>query len=165
MARYWQVIILLGLTITLIAKAGCSTPVIFPQGCLPTGFSFLDKQVILTGPMQQQQQVYLLRNNSREPIYLDHPADYPGTASAGWMSRLDPGQWSALAVDKPRFTWTCQRAGMAFLDYVACRDVLQICQFAQLKTNADNTGEYWIASNTTLSKLLNTIKLRGITTQ
>lgn len=135
----------------------------FPKGCLQTGFHYDGNQIVLDGPNQPgQQQVYLFNNVSHTSIYLDHPAEFPGAANAGWMSQLDSQQWSGLTVSQKNFNWTCQVVGMATLETIPCSQALKVCRFTEKFSKTPVTDEFWVAENGSLTLVLGTIKLRGI---
>ncbi len=109
--------------------------------------------------------VYLIHNNSKQSVYINHPPKKVGSANAGWMSRLSAQQWSALMVSEPNFAITCQNKLMASeQSFVSCKRYLKIYRFKPQKLMADKQGNYWLGENQSLEKLKITLKTRGIET-
>ena len=107
--------------------------------------------------------VYVIENKSKKTIYINHPADHPGTASAGWGTRLDAQKWTAIMLDRPNFAITCQNGLTGNpQSVVACKKVLKVSRFKPHSNNTNKQGSYWIGENQSLDKLLQTLNVRGI---
>lgn len=139
---------------------------VFLKHCNKAGTKAKGNLLILNAEKNNTAQsdwVYILHNTSKKPVYINHPADHPGTASAGWGTRLNPHQWSALMLNRPAFAITCQNS-LANNQHaiVSCKKVLQICRFKPLKLSKNKQGSFWIGENQSLDKLLQTFKVRGV---
>ena len=117
-------------------------------------------QIILNATQSAENSaVYMLQNTSDQSIYVNHPADHPGTASAGWASRLDPNQWSALALDRENFAITCHAIlNQGKIQDVPCANVLNV---KRIKASTNTSGSYWIAENMPYKKVLQVMGSRG----
>lgn len=140
--------VLLGISIMAQAKEE------FPLSCrvLP-----IDELVVLKA---KQQQMVLFHNVFTNDVWITHPVSDPG-ASAGWSSRLEAGNWSAFVVDKETFELNCIESRPGHEQQIACRQVLQVCEWPAVKIPAENTGMFWAGENLPLKELIAHLNGRG----
>jgi hypothetical protein len=119
----------------------------------PAGLMIINKP-------QYLQEIWIIRNISAETILINHEKQKPG-AGAGWASQLSSHAYSALMLDHPNFSLTCQTySSGAYLD---CNQVLQIVGMHNEAKFADQSphGTYWLAENTHLFAILFHLRLLG----
>ncbi len=137
----------------------------FLKKCNQEGIKVINKQLILNfnKKINNDSWVYLLQNISDQPVYINHPAEHPGTASAGWMSRLDEKQWSALMLTRKNFMITCQsNLANAIKEQPACKKLIKIYRFKPQTLSTDKQGNYWIVENKSLNRVIKNMNIRGI---
>ena len=101
---------------------------------------FKDKQVYLNSSMNQH--VYVLHNVTQGIVMINHVTQNPG-ASAGWMSQIGPGNWSAIAVDKANFSLACMLYSPPHIGLVDCQKVISVSD----SNIAAHGGTYWVFEN------------------
>ena len=108
----------------------------------------------------KQPEVFLIQNLSSNDIWITHPVSEP-SASAGWSSRLEAGNWSALTVDKKAFELSCIESRPGHEQQIACEGVLAVCGWASVKLPANANGTFWAGENMTLAALTAELGGRG----
>ena len=158
-------IVLLTSTLALAQDEGANELVSsLPQGCGKEGITFLQNGQLILGNQNNpsNQQIYLIRNRSDyTQIVLAHPTTTE--MNAGWTSRLDEGQWSAITVTGLPFNLTCFGRKPGAIGYVDCQSVLMVCSYPNVTTEGTG-GNYWVSENKGLIDTLSTLKMRGVTT-
>lgn len=129
----------------------------FPEGCSNEGFTYEDKTIRFNSDNSPTQRVYLISNQSARAIHLNHIKSDMG-ASAGWLSRIDKQQWSALAVNQPNFSLTCINYTPPNFGAISCQSIVSVCSYPA----TGNAGTYWVTENKPLDELLKTMQQRGI---
>lgn len=102
----------------------------------------------------------MIHNISSDDLWITHPVSDPG-ASAGWSSRLQAGNWSALAIDKGPFELSCIESKPGHEQQVACSGVITICNWSTIKMPAQTTGTFWAGENMSLPALASHLSARG----
>ena len=109
---------------------------------------------------QYSQQIWIIRNISSEAVLINHEKQDPG-AGAGWASKISAHAYSALMLDQPSFSITCQTypAGV----YLDCYQVLQIVgMHSETHLSGQSaSGTYWLAEDTHLFAILFHLRLLG----
>jgi hypothetical protein len=129
-----------------------STP---PAGCFPlpiNGDNFNIKAKKAT--------LILINNQSANNLWLTHPVNDP-SASAGWTSQLDKGQWSALVTDKD-FVIGCIEFKPGHEQQVPCEEVITGCVLKKVSFPKDSKGGYWAVENSKKKELVAKLNARGI---
>lgn len=103
----------------------------------------------------------MIHNLSKNDLWITHPVSEPG-ASAGWSSRLQAGNWSALALDKNAFELSCIESKPGHEQQVPCTGAISVCEWA-VKMPAQSNGTYWAAEDMALSGLIEHLGGRGFT--
>jgi hypothetical protein len=146
----------------------CSTLAMADElaACHKEGIAFFKKCLVFGGKDEQlpiQQQLYILENRSKRDLILDHP-HLGGSAQAGWVAELAPGEWSALAIAKPDFAVTCYKRKREVRMELPCQRVLTVCALPQAIFPQRLAGaSFWVAQADSWSALDAAIKKRGIT--
>ncbi|MDR3491029.1 MAG: hypothetical protein P4M12_03160 [Gammaproteobacteria bacterium] len=132
-----------------------------PFDCSPVKVKTQDKSVLLNAAENKQDGaiVYFFKNTSAKSIWLDHP-NKRASASAGWSSYLQPGNWSALLLDKKEFELTCAIIEPGKVNYVSCEKSLTICAPAPAVINSTRKGSYWLVEDKAWNDFLAAFKKR-----
>ena len=146
--------LLLGLLI-LLAGTSVHAEVIFPASCKP--ILVKDESIVLNA---KEPQVVLIHNLSASDLWITHPVSDP-SASAGWSSRLESGNWSALTVDKEAFELSCIESKPGHEQQVPCAGVTAVCEWQGAKTPEQTTGTFWAGENLSLQTLTAHLNGRG----
>lgn len=102
----------------------------------------------------------LIHNVSQNDLWITHPVSEP-SASAGWSSHLEAGNWSALAVDKESFELSCIESKPGHEQQVPCAGVITICDWTAVKTPEQVKGTFWASENASLATLMSQLVGRG----
>lgn len=149
--KLWTACFLLLLTATTHAQDG------FPATC---------KAVTVRGETltlePKQAGVFLIQNLSSSDIWITHPVSEP-SASAGWSTRLEAGNWSALTVEKKPFELSCIESRPGHEQQIACEGVIAVCSWDDVKLPANANGTFWAGENMTLPALTAELGGRGYT--
>lgn len=143
-----------GLIFLLLASAAQADEN-FPASCQPIGVQSDSLILKTTKPL-----VVLVHNLSASDLWITHPVSDPG-ASAGWSSRLQAGNWSALAVDKDAFELSCIESKPGHEQQVPCMGMIGVCEWPDVKIPAQLTGTFWIGEDMALSALTAQMGGRG----
>lgn len=127
----------------------------FPASCKPIAVQ--GESIVLK---TKQPQVVLIHNLSASDLWITHPVSDP-SASAGWSSRLEAGNWSALTVDKESFELSCIESKPGHEQQVPCSGVTAICEWQNVKIPEQLTGTFWAGENLTLQALTGHLHGRG----
>lgn len=129
---------------------------IFPAGCKPIVVA--DEPFLL---VSDSPTVVLIHNVSSTDLWITHPVSDPG-ASAGWSSRLQAGQWSALTLQDKSFELSCIESKPGHEQQVPCAGVLAVCEWKKVALpKANKDGTYWAAEDLSLPALSASIGQRG----
>lgn len=118
-----------------------------PSSCKPVAVKGETVKVSAKKPL-----LVMIHNLSNTDLWITHPVSDPG-ASAGWSSRLQADNWSALAVDKENFELSCIESKPGHEQQVPCQGVISVCGLAKITMPAKETGTYWAGENMSLSNL------------
>lgn len=119
----------------------------------------INRQQLRLSPGQHNQQLFILYNQSSRPIMIDR-ALKNRSASAGWISELAAGRYSAILVKQPGMLMKCLRKSKQRL--VPCQKVLMVCAVNHADFKSASAGSYWVAENQDKQQLLDAIRQRGI---
>lgn len=128
---------------------------IFPPGC--KAIVVEDQSVLLSTPKPA---IIMIHNLSEGDVWITHPVADP-SASAGWSSRLQGNNWSALALSEKSFELSCIESKPGHEQQVPCAGVLAVCKWSIKKMPQGVTGTYWAGEDMTLSALTAHITGRG----
>lgn len=148
----------------LLLATGCSggsSESDFPKGCTAQSYEFKGNNLILNESFSKQS-LYLLHNVSDNSFWLNHVMSEDPGASAGWGSKLDIDNWSAIAMDKENFEMNCTILGSGEVKNLDCKEVIKVCKFEKPAFNSEDSGSFWVSENKPLTELLQAIKSRGI---
>lgn len=133
-----------------------------PMGCTQGGFNMANNTLNLTSAGQPRQRVYLINNVADYIVVINRVTSRAGM-NAGWVSRLDSGSWSALAMDSDEASFNCmaRREVPPSLGYVSCAEALKVCVVVPANQGNTNGGSYWVAENQNLGTVMQKMKEKG----
>lgn len=126
-----------------------------PAGCRPVAVQ--GESVTLKS---QKSKLVFIHNLTNTDLWITHPVAEP-SASAGWTSRLQAGNWSALAVDKPPFVLNCIESRPGHEQQIPCEGAIAVCQWSGVKIPGNEQGTFWAAEDKSLDALTAAIGARG----
>lgn len=145
----------LSAVLLLLLSVGAYADEGFPPRCQPIAVQNESVMLKADKPM-----VVLIHNLSSSDLWITHPVSDPG-ASAGWSSRLQAGNWSALTVDKPSFELGCIESRPGHEQQVPCVGMIGVCEWTGVKIPAQLTGTFWAGEDMALKALTAHIGGRG----
>jgi hypothetical protein len=132
----------------------------FAESTLPAGCDAVVVQGESVTIKAKKSKLVFIHNLTNTDLWITHPVDNP-SASAGWTTRLQSGNWSALAVDKPPFILNCIESRPGHEQQVPCEGAIAVCQWNKAKMPARNEGTFWVGEDMSLSALTAAIGGRG----
>ena len=145
---------ILSMMLVLVTVSACADE-IFPVGCLPLVVH--DELVKLSA---EKPTLIMIHNLSKSDLWITHPVSEPST-NAGWSSRLQGGNWSALALDKKSFELSCIESRPGHEQQVPCVGLLVACQWSNVTSPKTETGTFWAGEDMTLTALKAHVGSRG----
>lgn len=128
---------------------------IFPTGCKP-----IVVQEELLKLSAEQPALVMIHNLSNMDLWITHPVSEQ-TASAGWSSRLQAGNWSALAVSDKSFELSCIESRPGHEQQVPCAGLLAACQWPNISMPKKEKGTFWAGEDMNLTALKAHVGSRG----
>ena len=128
---------------------------IFPAGCTPLVVHDELLKLVADKPA-----LVMVHNLSKIDLWITHPVSDP-SASAGWSSRLQAGNWSALALDKKSFELSCIESRPGHEQQAPCGGLLAVCQWSDVSAPKAESGTFWAGEDLTLSALMAHVGSRG----
>lgn len=147
--KYIMTIFLTLLSPCLFAEEG------FPAGCKPAAVK--DDPFVLKSTKLPE--LVLVHNLSNSEIWVTHPVTDP-SASAGWSSKLQGGNWSALTLQSDTFELSCIESKPGHEQQVPCAGLLAVCQWSGIKMPTGD-GTYWAGEDLSLTALKEHLSGRG----
>lgn len=109
----------------------------------------------------QKERLIFIHNMSKMDLYLSHISkDDPGV-QAGWTSRINKNKWNVLKLGKKEMTFQCVEFKPGHEQQISCQNILSVCQIVPAEKPVNDKGNYWVAENQSLSKILETVSSRG----
>lgn len=134
----------------------------YPVNCRTKGLGVNKWMLDVTkNPLERRPTVLFLTNVKREPIIIDVYNPQP-SASAGWMTTIDPQNWSVMNMHRKYFKFVCylpKRGGG--LRKVNCGDYLNGCWMTVRTAGKVGSGNYWIVENKLLQASYLIMQQRG----
>lgn len=145
---------ILSMLLVLLAANACAEE-IFPAGCKP--IMVQDEFVKLSA---EKPLIVMIHNLSKVDLWITHPVS-ESNANAGWSSRLQGGNWSALALDKKSFELSCIESRPGHEQQVPCAGLLAACEWVPVTTPKTESGTFWAGEDMALSALTAHVGSRG----
>ena len=121
---------------------------IIPSSCKPVPVE--GESVLLTA---KKPLLVMIHNVSNTDLWITHPVSEP-SASAGWSSRLQAGNWSALALDKEAFELSCIESKPGHEQQIPCNGVISVCSWSEMTMPKQAISTYWAGENMILPNLM-----------
>lgn len=142
----------------------CCFLFVFSYACaestLPVGCQPVAVQGELVTLKSKSSKLVFIHNLTTADLWITHPVANP-SASAGWSSRLQADNWSALAVDKPPFVLSCIESKPGHEQQIPCEGAIAVCQWKGVKIPSKEQGTFWAGEDMSLSALTAAIGGRG----
>jgi len=127
-----------------------------PEGCQPLAVQGESVTV-----KAKKNKLVFIHNLAATDLWITHPVTNPG-ASAGWTTRLQTGNWSALSVEKGPFVLNCIESKPGHEQAIPCEGALAVCQWKGVKMPKSTVqGTFWAAEDMSLQALTAAIGSRG----
>ena len=133
--------------ILMVVACGTYADEIFPIGCKPIVVHDELLKLLADKPA-----LVMVHNLSKMDLWMTHPVSQPGM-SAGWSSRLQSGNWSALALDQKTFELSCIESRPGHEQQVPCAGLLAACQWSNVTAPKGESGTFWAGEDLALSAL------------
>jgi hypothetical protein len=134
----------------------------YPVNCSPRRIRFYKWQMFASkNPYSTKPRVLLLTNVSRKSILVDRYRKN-ASASAGWLSQLDPQNWSAMQTTQQNVRLVCTQQNGSRYSRVNCADYLNACWMMVKSGTKATMGDYWITENRGLQATYFNMRQRGI---
>jgi hypothetical protein len=128
--------------------------------CNNEGFSFTSKELILnTDNNAGVQRLFIIKNVGGYTVLVNHNTPNTPGAHAGWASKIDGGNASAIAINQPNFSLFCMGYKPPQFGVVNCQSVLSVCAYPPLK---NGVGNFWVAENKSLEDVEKALVQRKI---
>lgn len=137
-----------------------SSSMLFAEAALPEGCQAVAVQGESVTLKSKSSKLVFIHNLTAADLWITHPVANPG-ASAGWTTRLQAGNWSALAVDKPPFELNCIESRPGHEQQVPCEGAIAVCQWKGVKIPSGQQGTFWAGEDMSLNALTAAIGGRG----
>jgi len=132
----------------------------FFRGCTATGARFESHTMTLSPDSTiSKQTVYFIHNKTRTSLNLmlmknmSHPY-------LSYKNQIGPQEWAVFAMDEPSLDFACQQTGQH--GHVNCQDVIELCQYVNIKFPPGNHGNYWAVPSSSLITARKEIVKQGI---
>lgn len=126
-----------------------------PKGCHPVAVQ--GESVTLK---TKQNKMFFIHNLTKTDLWITHPVVDPG-ASAGWSSRLQVGNWSALVINQGTFVINCIESKPGHEQQIPCEGAIAVCQWEKIKFPSNSDGAYWAGEDMSISALNAALGSRG----
>lgn len=133
---------------------------VFAESTLPVGCQAIAVQGESVTIKTKKNKLVFIHNLTKTDLWITHPVTNPG-ASAGWTSRLQTENWSALSVDKGPFSLNCIESRPGHEQQVPCEAAIAVCEWSGVKFPAGSQGTFWAGEDMSLSALTAAIGGRG----
>ena len=132
----------------------------YPLNCNDNGILFRNWKIHLTrNRLATHPQLLWLTNTSRQAVIIDMVNKHP-SASAGWSSKIDPQNWSAMLQQKSRFALQCFTADGKYR-HIDCGNMISACWMPVKAAKKVLNGNYWVSENRSMQGTYENIDHRG----
>jgi len=146
--------------------AKTTTPKPYPTGCKQVGFGFSNGVLVLEPyhkNIEQKQVVYFIQNTSKQEILFSDQQDPDAPYIMHHNNTLKPDQWAVFAADKiTRFICSNNNKIQTLQSIVDCENTIKVCEYANVKFALNNRGNYWAATNLSMSGAVTEIIHQGV---
>jgi hypothetical protein len=137
-----------------------SSYVIANESILPKGCQAVAVQGDTITVKTKKNSLVFIHNLSTADLWITHPVEEAG-ASAGWTSRLQSSNWSALSLEKGSFALNCIESRPGHEQQIPCEGAIAVCTWKRAKLPSKAQGNFWAAEDLSLSGLIAAVGARG----
>lgn len=133
------------------------------ESVLPPGCQAVTVQGEAVTLQAKSSSLIFIHNLTDEDLWITHPVDNP-SASAGWTSRLQGDNWSALALKKGPFVLNCIESRPGHEQQILCEASIAVCKWKEKGVKIprkDQKSTFWVAENMSLPALTAAVGARG----
>ncbi|KTC91398.1 hypothetical protein OQJ18_12835 [Fluoribacter dumoffii] len=131
------------------------------ESTLPAGCQAIAVQGESVTLKAKKSSLIFIHNLASTDLWITHPVTNP-SASAGWTTRLQAGNWSALSLNKGPFALNCIESKPGHEQQVPCEGLIAVCKWKGVKIPAkDKSSTFWAAEDMSLSALTAAVGARG----
>lgn len=131
------------------------------ESTLPAGCQAVAVQGESVTLQAKNSSLVFIHNLTSSDLWITHPVTNPG-ASAGWTTRLQGGNWSALALNKGPFALNCIESKPGHEQQAPCKGLIAVCKWKGVKIpDSDKGSTFWAAEDMSLSALTAAVGARG----
>lgn len=138
----------------------CFAGIAVAESTLPAGCQSVAVQGETLTLQAKKKSLFLIHNIIDNDLWITHPVTDPG-ASAGWSSRLQSDNWSALVIEKGPFILSCIESRPGHEQQIPCEGTLVVCKWKKVKIPSANTGDFWASEDVSLEALKTAIGGKG----
>lgn len=147
--RFWLL-----LSMSLLSLHGFSAATL-PEGC--QALAVQGETIVLSA---KQAKLVFIHNLSNNDLWLTHPQKNEG-AGAGWTTRMQADNWSALALHSGPFELSCIESRPGHEQAASCAGLVSVCQWRGVKMPKTAQGTFWAAEDLSLQELTAAVGGRG----
>ena len=133
---------------------------VLAESTLPVGCQAVVVQGESVTVQAKKNKLVYIHNLTATDLWITHPVTNPG-ANAGWTTRLQMGNWSALVVDKGLFILNCIESRPGHEQQIPCEGAVAVCQWKGVKIPANNQSTFWAVEDMSMLALSAAIGARG----
>lgn len=130
------------------------------ESTLPKGCQAVTVQGDIVTVQAKKNSLVFIHNLSSADLWITHPVEDAG-ASAGWTSRVQSENWSALALEKGSFVLNCIESRPGHEQQIPCEGAIAVCAWKRAKFPSNAQGNFWASEDMSLSGLIAAVGARG----
>lgn len=147
--------------VLLAVLSALMSALVCAENTLPVGCQAIRVQGEAVTIKAKHDKLIYIHNLASNDLWITHPVTNP-SASAGWSSRLQAGNWSALALDKGPFELNCIESKPGHEQQIPCEGSIVLCQWKGAKfPKSEDPSTFWVAEDMTLAALTAAVGGRG----
>jgi hypothetical protein len=136
-----------------------------PIGCRNTGYKFeLETLQLLTGSNGDNQSLYLLHNQSNQPINLFQMRSEESSRSLYLNHVIGAHEWGVLSTSEKQVKFICTNPAKksAYGQVVDCAQHLLVCEYTNVRYGLNNRGNFWLFNSSTRNGAVSAVVNYGI---
>lgn len=151
---------ILAFVMLCITQQVCSESNKFFRGCDGIGSRFEDNLLVLEpNASVSKQTVYFIHNKSSSPLNILLMKDIK-QPYLSYKNQIGSQEWGVFATDEQSLNFACQVTGKN--NTVNCQNVVELCQYVDIKFPQGNNGNYWAVTSSPLITARKEIVKQGI---
>lgn len=131
------------------------------ESTLPPGCQALAVQGEAITLHAKKSSLIFIHNLAPTDLWITHPIKNP-SASAGWTTQLQEGNWTALVLRKGAFTLNCIESRPGHEQQIPCEGAIAVCQWKTKGLKIPNKEQsFWASENRSLDALIADLGTHG----